>query len=175
MTSPGGWFNIKMPSYQYRPIMEIRWSYDRLISTMGFPILERWHLYIESGPRDPFHKWFESSQSKSRKKCLAFAWKIMIRSGHNFAYVMTAQLLCHVQNCDLFESLETKLEQKEFHKISVMSSRPVCEMSIVSSPQGVSEWLNLMTFLGTADSEVHIVHRRRIITACTLESLSSLT
>ena len=71
----------KMPSYQYRksycgdktilrpsylhngisllvlnqglgnPIVEIRRSYDRLISTMGFPILIRWHLYIESGLR----------------------------------------------------------------------------------------------------------------------------
>ena len=30
--------------------MEIRRSYDRLISTMGFPILVRLHLYIESGP-----------------------------------------------------------------------------------------------------------------------------
>ena len=29
--------------------MEIRRSYGRLISTMGFPILVRWHLYIESG------------------------------------------------------------------------------------------------------------------------------
>ena len=28
----------------------MRRSYDRLISTMGFPILVRWHLYIESGP-----------------------------------------------------------------------------------------------------------------------------
>ena len=31
--------------------MEIRRSQDRLISTMGFPILVRCHLYIESGPR----------------------------------------------------------------------------------------------------------------------------
>ena len=31
--------------------MEIRRSYDRLISTMGFPILVRRHLYIESGTR----------------------------------------------------------------------------------------------------------------------------
>ena len=31
-------------------IVEIRRSYDRLISTMGFPILVRRHLYIESGP-----------------------------------------------------------------------------------------------------------------------------
>ena len=33
------------------PIMKIRRSDDRLISTMGFPILVRWHLYIETGPR----------------------------------------------------------------------------------------------------------------------------
>ena len=32
------------------PIVEIRRSYERLISTMGFPILVRWQLYIESGP-----------------------------------------------------------------------------------------------------------------------------
>ena len=31
------------------PIVEIRRSYDRLISTMGFPLLVRWHLHIESG------------------------------------------------------------------------------------------------------------------------------
>ena len=36
------------------PIVEIRRSKDRLISTMGFPILVRWCLclYIESGPWD---------------------------------------------------------------------------------------------------------------------------
>ena len=32
------------------PTVEIRRSYDRLISTMAFPILVRCHLYIESGP-----------------------------------------------------------------------------------------------------------------------------
>ena len=31
-------------------IVEIRRSWDRLISTMAFPILVRWHIYIESGP-----------------------------------------------------------------------------------------------------------------------------
>ena len=31
-------------------IVEIRRSYDRLISIMGFPIPVRQHLYIESGP-----------------------------------------------------------------------------------------------------------------------------
>ena len=39
------------------PIVEIRRSYDRLISTMGFPILVRWHLYIESGPRALRQMW----------------------------------------------------------------------------------------------------------------------
>ena len=75
--SPGPGFSIKIPSYQYRkshcgdktilrpsylhngfsytvtsignPIAEIRRSYDRLISTMGFPILIK-YLYIESTP-----------------------------------------------------------------------------------------------------------------------------
>ena len=32
------------------PIVEIRRSNDRLISTNGFPTLVRWYLYIESGP-----------------------------------------------------------------------------------------------------------------------------
>ena len=33
------------------PIVEIKWSYDHLISTMELPILVRQHIYIESGPR----------------------------------------------------------------------------------------------------------------------------
>ena len=39
--------------------MEIRRSSDRLISTKGFPLLIRWHLYIESRPRahKSFVKW----------------------------------------------------------------------------------------------------------------------
>ena len=49
----------------------------------------------------------------------------------------------------------------------------VCE--IVAILSGVSEWLNLMASLGTVDSEVHIVNISRVITAYTLESLSSLT
>ena len=45
----GPWFNIKMPTYQYRKSYcgdktVVRSSY----STMGFPILVRWHLFIES-------------------------------------------------------------------------------------------------------------------------------
>ena len=32
------------------PTVEIRRSYDRLITTIRFPALIRWHMYIESGP-----------------------------------------------------------------------------------------------------------------------------
>ena len=43
---------MNMLSYQYRnPIVETRWSYDGLISSLGFLILIRRHLFIESGPR----------------------------------------------------------------------------------------------------------------------------
>ena len=48
---PVGWFCMGMTSCQCGgPIVELRWSYHRLISTMGFPTLVRLRLYIESGP-----------------------------------------------------------------------------------------------------------------------------
>ena len=40
------------------PIVEIRPSKDRLISTMGFPILARRYLYIESGPDVVLQEYF---------------------------------------------------------------------------------------------------------------------
>ena len=40
------------------PIVEIRRSYDRLFSTMGFPIPVRWHLYIDSGPWLSILQWW---------------------------------------------------------------------------------------------------------------------
>ena len=43
------------------PTVEIRRSYDRLISTMRFPILVRWHLYIESGTRRQLNIQFPQS------------------------------------------------------------------------------------------------------------------
>ena len=48
----GGWFNIKMPSYEYRKShcgdkTILRPSY---LKKMGFPVQVRWYLYIESGP-----------------------------------------------------------------------------------------------------------------------------
>ena len=59
---PGGWFKERHHLTSiWNPIVEIRRSDDRLISTMGFPILVRWHLYIESGLLSlaviPQHDW----------------------------------------------------------------------------------------------------------------------
>ena len=42
---------VLLPVTIGNPIVEIRRSWDRLISTMGFHILVRCHLYIKSGPR----------------------------------------------------------------------------------------------------------------------------
>ena len=51
---PGAWFNIKMPSYQYRKShCGDKTVVDHLISTMGIPIPVRQHIYIESAPRGP--------------------------------------------------------------------------------------------------------------------------
>ena len=41
------------------PLVQIRLSSSHLISTMGFPILVRWHLYIASGP------WFSKRSAVS--------------------------------------------------------------------------------------------------------------
>ena len=46
-----GWFNVNMSLYPYRKShLEIRLSYERLISTMGYPIVVKWLICIESGP-----------------------------------------------------------------------------------------------------------------------------
>ena len=43
--------------------------------------------------------------------CLYSYIKIIIQTGHKFAHATTAELLWHVQNCNLIGSLELKLEQ----------------------------------------------------------------
>ena len=51
--APGGWFNIKMLSYQHRNYhCGDKMIYDHLISTMGFPILVKRHLCIEPGHKE---------------------------------------------------------------------------------------------------------------------------
>ena len=47
---------------------------------------------------------------------LVLAWKIILRSGHNFAHVTTAGLSLHVQNCGLVVVLKSKWEQLELSR-----------------------------------------------------------
>ena len=46
----------------------IRLSHNRPISTMGFPILIRWHLYIEPGPRIVMGVWGRNLPSNGSRK-----------------------------------------------------------------------------------------------------------
>ena len=66
--------------------------------------------------RDLFHKGFMSSKFKSyiNTHFFAHAWIMIIRSGHNFAHVMTAKLSWHVQSYDMIELLKWRLEQQEY-------------------------------------------------------------
>ena len=51
-----GLMDLRHPALvSHSRVYETRRSYDRLISTMGFPILVRWHLYIESGTSNLTH------------------------------------------------------------------------------------------------------------------------
>ena len=62
------------------PIVEIRRSYDCLISTMGFPILARRCLYIESGPRLSYSNYL-STQTREW-----LGWWLGIRSDHQSTF-----------------------------------------------------------------------------------------
>ena len=59
------------------PIVEIRRSYDRLISTMGFPILVRWHLYIETGPSQ-FYPYPSGLLHKIAPEPVKQSWRIWV-------------------------------------------------------------------------------------------------
>ena len=68
---PGPWFNIKMSSHQYR--RKSHCGDSCLISTMGwFPILIRWHLYIESAPR------YDKKYLLQMSKRLCFVYNFII-------------------------------------------------------------------------------------------------
>ena len=56
------------------PIVEIRWSYDRLISIMGFPILIRWQIYNESGTCD-MRKFIPDTINVEYHLCISGCWK----------------------------------------------------------------------------------------------------
>ena len=55
-------------------------------------------------------------------------WKILTRSGHNFAHVTTAELSWHVQSGELIRSIMLNLEQKEFWQDLEYKFINVCEI-----------------------------------------------
>ena len=57
--------------------MEIRWSYDHLISTMGFPILVRRHLNIESGPWTSWGSCSQCSLNQELHSSTNWSWDKM--------------------------------------------------------------------------------------------------
>ena len=79
------------------PIVEIRRFYDRLISTMGFPILVRLHLYIDSGP------WFQQQQ--------AMLYTIQASYHINYIFQMPQLAQSYIDNLSTFHhtvNLNTK-------------------------------------------------------------------
>ena len=91
---------------QYQDTMNVTFSH--LIS--HYPSR---HPSIYPTYQDPFHKNF---MQISLNKCCYHLKKV--RSGDNFAHVMTAQLSWHVQICDFIGSLEFKLQQKGSKQVS---------------------------------------------------------
>ena len=45
--------------------------------------------------------------------------KSIVKSGHDFVDATTAEMLWHVQICDLIEGLQSNLDSNEFQKISI--------------------------------------------------------
>ena len=72
--APGPCFNIKKVSLGIgNSIIKVWRSWDRLICTMGIPLLVRWHLYIETAP---WSLWELQSLGKSYRVAvqLGFYW-----------------------------------------------------------------------------------------------------
>ena len=69
----GGWSNMCSLVCIGTPIVEIRRSYDCFITTLGFPILVRQNLYIESGSR-PQCVNVITTHLKIRYQCIMICW-----------------------------------------------------------------------------------------------------
>ena len=97
------------------PIVEISRSYDCLISTMGFPILIKWHLYIESGPRRSWERtlplvgtlhWRDFSWfSLLSLVCAVEIWELI----SNFSPYFIMALIIYPYRCHVSNALPWKL------------------------------------------------------------------
>ena len=104
--------------------MEIRRSYDRLIPTMGFPILVRWHLYIEWGP---------GSARIDAAKIGGYLFRLRTRLNSDPIWISN---FIHYNSLD-----KTNLPSPSFNGAAV----EVCEWPIVSSHTLPGMWLLIHT------------------------------
>ena len=56
--------------------------------------------------------WLISLTNYDCENVCCSTWKIVVRSGHNFAHGTAAELLCHLQNCDLVGWFKIKIITK---------------------------------------------------------------
>ena len=68
-------------------------------------------------PRIHFTKGLCSSHNQIMWKCVFLLDRMCWSNQSDFAYAATAELPCHMQNCELIESLLSKLKQKVLPKI----------------------------------------------------------
>ena len=84
------------------PIVETRRSYDWIISTMGFPILVRWHLYIESGFPCHVVPWIIDIGCG-----VLWRWVVVLSAAHHKAYVHGLVFVAF--HCDLPRLIDSLL------------------------------------------------------------------
>ena len=119
--------------------MEIRRSYDRLISTMGFPILVTLHLYIESGP------WI------SNINCYA----IVIKSSaitNAVQFIITSHSVMWKQEAELQMRLQS-------HKKGITKScEEIDHIKMASHISGWEHWINNQNYIIPYICDTHIPH-----------------
>ena len=71
----------------------------------------RWLSCMSTGALSTKSLWDHDSNCVTRQVALT-SW-LLIQTCHNFAHVMTTQLLWHVPNCYLLASLESKLDSEK--------------------------------------------------------------
>ena len=91
----------------------------------------RWTLWIRE-QRPILQTVFELIiQIITNKKYIAFMWKMMIKSDHNFAHAMTTQLSWHVHNRDLIGSLKEN-KYLQYFDFSLQTFCAICHRIPVS-------------------------------------------
>ena len=95
------------------PIVEIRQSYDRLISTMGFPTLIRWHIYIEPGPMLSGSGIYQALTSWIGPLVLSCDWPtaVIVQQGHGSNVSIGDKQISLVQDCSISSPLAMEMLQ----------------------------------------------------------------